>query len=276
MCSLHFRSSDYQKESKDKDDWRREKRSQAGLLRRNLEKWAVPSIFPNLPSYLSRKLPEPRASTSSAESRREKEAEREAEKVKEKLEKDKIATFDELTARIKEIDLPDNVHVIPRADSVLFISFKDATNNEPINIRYYLEITTTLDYTMAVGSCKIPQRRVNHINNGDKVKTFSAVSCILSCLQDMEETKGRPFLQTVAETLQEEAEKEDPTTRKKLLFLAEQLSLALCQKKGRKYSSDLLAAAVMWKTTSTALYKQLLREDCLTLKTVSLLTKLSN
>ncbi len=235
----------------------------------------MPSIFPNLPSYLSRKLPEPRASTSSAESRREKEAEREAEKVKEKLEKDKIATFDELTARIKEIDLPDNVHVIPRADSVLFISFKDATNNEPINIRYYLEITTTLDYTMAVGSCKIPQRRVNHINNGDKVKTFSAVSRILSFLQDTEETKGRPFLQTVAENLQEEAEKEDHTTRKKLLFLAEQLSLALCQKKGRKYSSDLLAAAVMWKTTSTALYKQLLREDCLTLPTVSLLTKLS-
>ncbi len=275
MCSLHFRSSDYQKESKDKDDWRRNKRPQTGLLQKTLEKWAVPSVFPNLPSYLSRRLPEPRASTSSAESRREKDAERQAEKERQELERDKITSFDELKKRTKDIDLPDNVHVVPRADSVLFISFKDSTDSDPMKIQYYLEIASTLDYSMAIGSCKVSQRRLCHINSGDKVKTFSAVSGILSFLQETEETKGRTFLQTIADTLQEQAEKEDHTIRRKLLFLAEQLFLASCQKKGRKYSSDLLTAAVMWKTTSTALYTQLLREECLTLPSISLLTKLS-
>ncbi len=236
----------------------------------------MPSIFPNLPSYLSRDLPEPRASTSTAESRREKEAAREAEKEKKILEQDKIKNFEELREKRDKITLPDSVHFISRDSSILFISFQDSTDSEAMKIQYYLEISSTLDYSMAVGSCKIPVRQVSHINKGDKIKTFSAVSDILLFLKGTDETKGKRFLHMVGETFQEVAEKEeDHTTRKKLLFLSEQLSLVLSPKKGRKYSSDLLAAAVMWKTTSTALYKQLLREDCLTLPSISLLTKLS-
>ncbi len=274
MCSLHFKSSDYQKQSK--DNKRRSKRPQQELLQRQLEKWAVPSIFPNLPSYLSRDLPEPRASTSSAESRREREAAREVEKEKQMLEQDKIKSFDDFKERKEKIDLPDNVHVVCKDSSVLFISFKDSTDTEPMKIKYYLEVTSKLDYTMAVCSCKISNRKVAHINNSDKIKTFLAVSKILSFLNNTDETKDKDFLYIVGETLQEVAEKEeDHTKRKKLLFLSEQLFLATRPKKGRKYSSDLLAAAVLWKTTSTALYKQLLREDCLTLPSLSLLTKLS-
>ena len=245
-------------------------------MQRQLEKWAVPSIFPNLPSYLSRDLPQPRASTTSAESRREREVAREAEKEKQMLEQDKINSFEELKKKKEKIDVPDNVNYISKDNSVLFVAFQESTESEPMKIKYYLEISNSLDYSMGVGSSKIPQRYVSHINKGDKIKTFSVVSKILSFLQGTEETKEKKFLHIIGETLQEIAEKEeDHTTRKKLLFLSEQLSLALSTKKGRKYSSDLLSAAIMWKTTSTALYKQLLREDCLTLPSLSLLTKLS-
>ncbi len=201
---------------------------------------------------------------------------REAEKVKQMLEKDKVTSFEELKNRIKDIDLPDNVHVISKDKSVLFICFKDGTDSEPMKIQYYLEVEETLEFNMAVGTCKISPNRVSHINNSDKVKTFSAMSEILFFLQTAEDTKGKKFLHVISETLQVEAETmEDPILKRKVLFLAEQLFLALSQKFARKYSSDLLAAAVLWKTTSTALYKQLLREDCLTLPSLSLLSKLS-
>ena len=49
--------------------------------------------------------------------------------------------------------------------------------------------------------------------------------------------------------------------RCKVLFLREQLLLAFTPKNSRRYSSDLLATAVLWKTSSPSLYKQMRSRD---------------
>jgi hypothetical protein len=52
---------------------------------------------------------------------------------------------------------------------------------------------------------------------------------------------------------------------KKIGFLAEQLSLVFQKPNGRRYSSCLLAMTCMWEITSPALYKQICRDEVLTL-----------
>ncbi len=62
----------------------------------------------------------------------------------------------------------------------------------------------------------------------------------------------------------------------KLKFISEQLALAGVKKNGRRYSPDLLACAMMWKCTSTALYKQILQQELICLPSLSHLTRLSS
>lgn len=63
--------------------------------------------------------------------------------------------------------------------------------------------------------------------------------------------------------------------QEKMTFILEQLELLQKHSCQRRYSSFLLANAVMWQKTSPALYNQLLNEQVLTLPIVSHLKRLS-
>lgn len=64
--------------------------------------------------------------------------------------------------------------------------------------------------------------------------------------------------------------------QQKLAFILEQLELLLKEPKRRRYSSFLIACAVVWQNTSPALYYQILNEGVLTLPAVSYLKQLSS
>jgi hypothetical protein len=64
---LHFSETDYISESRDKDVSRQKKRAGPELHLRLLRKEAVPTQFPNLPSYLSTQAATPRASAPTRE-----------------------------------------------------------------------------------------------------------------------------------------------------------------------------------------------------------------
>ena len=71
ICSLHFRESDFVEQHQDSNPRRRKKFASTALLKcRYLKKDAVPSIFPNAPSYLSTSTTatQPRASAAAATS----------------------------------------------------------------------------------------------------------------------------------------------------------------------------------------------------------------
>jgi hypothetical protein len=78
MCSLHFTDDDFVVERTDKQDRRRRKNAASHLVNRYLKKDAVPSVFPNAPSYLSSPAPTHRVSAAAATSsgRQQQEAER--------------------------------------------------------------------------------------------------------------------------------------------------------------------------------------------------------
>ena len=222
---------------------------------------------------MNRSLPPPRASTSSAEQRLQKEREREKGLQKEREERDKVHSFMHFAANVKSANVPCSFHVKKRENSISFISVSD---DEPFVVDYYLTIKDDLDYQMCVQNVFVSKRKVAKIC-GEAVTSFSSVSKILHFLKDLASSKDKiSHLKNLSENLLDLAKNEqDYSMQRKLLFISEQLSLAMTVKNARKYSSDLLTAALMWKTTSSALYRQLLNEDCLTLPTFAHLTRLS-
>ncbi len=89
--------------------------------------------------------------------------------------------------------------------------------------------------------------------------------------------KASSFVDLLIRDLRQEIQdgKFGETEERKMSFLVEQLSLAQVPPKQRRYSPDLLAAATMWKTTSPALYKQLLLENVLSIPSIGHLSQLS-
>jgi hypothetical protein len=63
---------------------------------------------------------------------------------------------------------------------------------------------------------------------------------------------------------------------KKILFLTEQLLLSVTPMRSRKYSSSLLWMAMTWHKSSPSLYRQMQREDLLTIPCTSHLKRISS
>jgi len=109
----------------------------------------------------------------------------------------------------------------------------------------------------------VSSQEIEHILRESAVSSLSEISNILSYLKSAVDGRQTvPFIQAMANSVNEEVDKSEVLSdiqRKKIMFLSEQLLLALVPPKQRRYSPDMLATAMIWKTTSTALYKQLLQ-----------------
>lgn len=93
VCSLHFNENDFRLETKDSCN---RLKNNPILRRRHLKEHAIPSIFPNQPSYLSSTPCQPRTSSTSAESRLERENTKLHELNKEFDTNEQINSLDEL------------------------------------------------------------------------------------------------------------------------------------------------------------------------------------
>jgi len=125
-------------------------------------------------------------------------------------------------------------------------------------------LATELDHILSTKSCVI--------------SSTSQICNILAYLGSMSDgVRTTSFVQMAVTLLDKEIKRQDipDAHKKKLMFLSEQLSLVSVPSKRRRYSPDMLAAAMIWKTTSTSLYKQLLFEDLLTLPPIRRLRQLS-
>ena len=91
VCEKHFLDSDFLINRDDKTRGRIQKRGE--LQRRKLKPTAIPSVWPNLPSHLTKQPPMPRMTHGSAESRKSMESRRQ----KEILEAETFHSLNELT-----------------------------------------------------------------------------------------------------------------------------------------------------------------------------------
>jgi len=267
--------SDYKLESQDSNLWRPSRL--APLKLKILKKDAIPTVFPNLPMYLSSSSTTPRSMAATSSSRHEQVAQRAEIEAKEFLLKDKICNSTELRQKLDRTCLPSNFHEICHSDgSVSYVAFSN-TENSGLTVDYCLQLTSDLTFSMFRHGCEVPSKRISHLS--DFGSQFSTCSQVLNSLAYLKAYSEESLDLAVSDTLtkclsllrlaSEEAEDEK---RPKLQFIHEQLSHFGCPKYGRRYSAQLLATAVMWENVSPTLYRQILAEDLLALPSERYLT----
>ncbi len=243
-----------------------------------MRKGAIPSRFPNLPTYLSKPSAAPRpTTTATSTSRLEREERRLQQDIQNFFKEDAVRNLDEIYKKRKSITLPGKTELFWHQEELIFVclSFKNESVPE---VEFSLKIDKNMIVYMSANGVTVPCEEVQHLLTARKVCALSAISNILAYLQAKsrkDETKlARKFIQNCVTDLEEISLGEEHLDQK-LTFLCEQLQLLTVPKNARKYSPDLLSAALLWKTTSPALYKQLLAEGHLTLPSLSHLQRLS-
>ncbi len=262
MCSLHFSKDDFFTESQDTNPTRKQENFGRQLQRKKLKPGAIPNTFPNLPSYFSKEHSKPRSGNATSFSHREREEEKLEAQIDAFIQADKFESFDVLSENSQSVNLPSNGHLIKENDSLIYFGL--AWDETIPKISFSL-VSSSLAFALSCNGASISSNRVKHIVESCKLAMYSSISNILAYLKaryESPELSTEELIQQCAERL---GEIDMSAVTPKLVFLKEQLMLSTKPKFSRRYSGDLLATAALWKTTSPALYKQLLAEDLLTL-----------
>jgi len=126
ICSLHFHPSDFVNVSTDSNTTRKNKKQQADsgqLSRRHLKPGAVPSIFPNAPSYLTTPKSSVRKTKSATSSRRHQQDVARLDMLEQSFSaSDDItgANLDDIQTRLQaETALPEGFLTAVQADKLL-------------------------------------------------------------------------------------------------------------------------------------------------------------
>lgn len=104
ICSLHFVEEDFIEERKDSNE-RRSKKLTGNLTKRRLKDSAIPSIFPNAPSYLSTEKKTQRSTCATSTKRLKRSAKILERKSEDFLSSDNLVSFDDLKKRLNSGDM---------------------------------------------------------------------------------------------------------------------------------------------------------------------------
>jgi len=156
ICSLHSHPSDFVSASTDSNTARKNKRLQAGsgqLSKRHLKPGAVPSIFPNAPSYLTAPKSSTRKSTCATSSRRHQQDAARLDMLEQSFSaSDDItgAHLDDIQTRLQaETAVPEGFLAAVQADKLL-VYLLDVNNDIPrlsscIVVHSDLRVTVSLN-----------------------------------------------------------------------------------------------------------------------------------
>ena len=133
LCEQHFVPSEYTTE-RFNDTNERRKNILGTVIKPRLEPDAVPSVFPNLPSYLTKTKHKERSQKAPSCCRTKMEQEYREHVEKEKLNKNMVKTLNELFDKIsKNSDLDNHdVSLVQKEDTLMFISFSFSNMGQPI------------------------------------------------------------------------------------------------------------------------------------------------
>ncbi len=264
VCSVHFREDDYTA-SRDTNIHRKQKRQNT---RRSLKKEAVPSVFPNLPGYLSTPPPTARETSASSSQRWEKQQRAMESEVQAFFQADSLSSLDDLRGKVDKVVLPAGIDKVFREKDALFFSL---SVEGPLKIHYSLSVNQDLSCSATLNSVPVPEKSYTHLLTGKKA-TVSGIGNVMAFLKGQWEQKTvqksllEEFIHQTTEKLLELAQAvDDPAIFKKVAFLAEQLTLSTKIPATRRYSQDLLACSAMWENQSPSLYRHMTSEGILSL-----------
>lgn len=165
VCSIHFQNSDFIEESQDQQTRRKKRKflqGQQKLKRRRLRNEAVPTIFPIQYPPSTTKLDEPDFEGVTTE--------------------DFVCSFEDLLEFADDASLPEEVSVIKKPDSIVFMGTEKMINGR-FRVIFQLSVFKDCSFQMQVQNTVCNQSVVNDITHGRCIKFPSQILDILSILK---------------------------------------------------------------------------------------------
>jgi hypothetical protein len=277
ICSLHFRDSDFASRRADSNTSRGLQRQD--LARKIIKADAVPTVFSLLPTYLTKEKPPERSQMTGSSARLEADNIRLQRANDQVLEVGHITTLEELQFKMEGATLPEGIHKIYYQEKLVYAYF---SLDKQIGLRtvFSLAVSQDLSFGIHLDGKRLPSSAVSHLVTTGKISDTGTLANMLAFVKAQSEKvpEQRFQIDALVDSLTAAIEEDstlDERTTGKLLFLIEQLRLATISPYTRRYSPSLLAFALMWENSSPSLYKQMLKENVLSLPSIRHLHNLS-
>ena len=280
VCALHFDSTCIISESNDTNSTRKKKRASSfnPLSLKKLSSSAIPTIFPNLLSYLSESEMPTRGTSSSMSSRLAAEQNILDTSVNYFFDKDKIASI----ADMKEYVLPNHLsHYVKvmKDDNCYFHDIAISSDGIPQIVK---SLCIGMDLNVsAVYDGVIQPSITEDIIRLSKLDSFNQLENLLSRLKnvqgDLEHDYQHHIMKVIPhidQAIYAAEQSDNEKVYSKLSFLLEQFHLITMRKPN--YSSELLSLSYLLFNHSASAYRFVQDSDCLTLPSARHLQRLSS
>ena len=270
ICAKHFSDDDFETASTDKCQSRQNKRGTQQLKRTRLKANAVPHIFPGLPKYLSKPVHFKRSTSACSSSARvDKENSHMQMQHEKMLENDCVRNFNELK-NCNNFNLLSDVIKVEKEHSIQFhyICCSDGIDTVP-SLMASIIIREDLSLDAFVNSVLLPKEMYKHLMTKDRVSTLTEISNVIAFCKNLgndlksQHTDNISCINLAISALKQfqndhEIDESNSIPSMHLIkFIIEQLSLLQCSKHSRRYSSELITLAFLWKLNSSSLYNRL-------------------
>lgn len=269
ICSLHFHDDDFIRVRKDTNT-RRLRSLSSGLTKIYLKKTAIPSVFPNLPSYLSSPPAPQREEAPTSTKRLEMENQRIEENIQQMESDDCVENLSNLKDMFHACEKkPGHFAIYPSDDERRLLFTNGALIDSEFVMRSYVIVHSDLNFVAFKNGVRCEEQEYqSHMQFSRQVLKFSDFLNLLAFLNsDVTMCPIRYAVSLLEDYLQNM--EEDEINARKLSFITEQLSLILKKPQNRRYSKNMILTAIILQSHSTACYESLLKADILTLPSVS-------
>ena len=233
------------------------------LILRRLLPDAVPSYFPGLSQYYNKTVSNRRSESTTKDVRFQKQYEANELAVQEYFAADEISSMEELQQKMETSEIPKYIVKNVAENEVTLYALKIDNSGQP-HVNYSIMIKEDLQISMWCNGVEIsPKKVAQHLSKEKKIHSCVGLLNILVYLKNMAEDKvlqSTNTLEYCISLLEKTVPELEEEVSKKVLFLKEQLKLAITNKYARRYSPDMLSCSAIWKNVSPALYKQIWEE----------------
>lgn len=176
ICSLHFKETDFFHESQD-TNLNRPSRLKP-LTKKYLKPTATPSIFPNLPKYLSKSTKLSRSGGASSTQRRKNEAARLDEMSNDFLSSDQVKDLNDLKSKLDTKCIPEGFEFVFQHNRAMFIYLVTHPTYGP-KVSASMIVHQDLKVQMFVEELEVAVSDIRHING--KLQRKNYVQIKTSC-----------------------------------------------------------------------------------------------
>jgi hypothetical protein len=283
ICSLHFTDSDFIVGRNDTNTKRRLSHPSDQLTKRYLKHHAVPSCFPNAPSYLSSTPTTTRTSaTAATSSGRQQQESRRLENLLEQFEAAddlRSLSLDQIIVKLmSESIVPQGFQAVI-VDGLLLIYRLQVDNCVPA-IRASIAIRSDLSFLCTVDKKQIPAKHFSDLVSGS-IQSISQLMNVMARVKawcdDVSSQPQTLLLEVALKCLEEYLTTLDDTSdnHRRISFVVEQLNLGTKNKYARHYSPELIIFSYLLHSSSPSAYTTLLEQTVVCLPSVKTLSKVT-